>query len=525
MWKSIADNRLYILILVLFIPASTINLGLLTFIDDEAIRALVALEMDLSGNWITPTIHGEYYYNKPPLFNWLLSLFFPWLGYTEFTSRLVNVLCLWGFTATIFGLLRKEIGSKQAFWVALATFTCGRILFWDSMLGLIDTCFSWVVFVNFYLIFFFARREDYWKMFLFSYILTAIAFLLKGLPAVVFQGITLLSYLLYKRQWKQLFSPAHISGGILFVFLIGIYYFIYHQFNPLETVFRTLFTESTKRTVVRFGIGETIKHLFTFPFEMLYHFVPWSLFSFFLWRKDVLVKIKQDPLIVYFSLIFIANIIIYWTSPEVYPRYLLMLVPVYFTILFYFEGIHRESNTRLYRIFVKGFGIMLFLLSWVFLPTLLLERTQNADYLIFKAVGLTLALLATAWGYQKNKADAPWLYLILFLLIFRVGFNWFVLPDRNANDFGASCRTSSLEAGMQFRDTPLFVYKETAMQPTNSYYLTRGRMAIIPVKADQFSKDALYIIDPLLYPDLEYEKVSEIKVRHGQLTYDIGYLK
>ena len=129
MWKSIADNRLYILILVLFIPASTINLGLLTFIDDEAIRALVALEMDLSGNWITPTLHGEYYYNKPPLFNWLLSLFFPWMGYNEFTSRLVNVLCLWGFTATIFGLLRKEMGSKQAFLIALATFTCGRILF------------------------------------------------------------------------------------------------------------------------------------------------------------------------------------------------------------------------------------------------------------------------------------------------------------------------------------------------------------------------------------------------------------
>ena len=39
---------------------------------DEAIRSLVALEMKLSGNLITPTLHGEYYYNKPPLYNWIL---------------------------------------------------------------------------------------------------------------------------------------------------------------------------------------------------------------------------------------------------------------------------------------------------------------------------------------------------------------------------------------------------------------------------------------------------------------------
>lgn len=525
MWKRIADNWLYILMLALLVPASIINLGVLTFIDDEAIRALVALEMDLSGNWITPTLHGAYYYNKPPLFNWLLALFFPLLDYTEFTSRFVNVLCLWGFTITIFGLLRKETGKPQALLIALATFTCGRILFWDAMLGLIDICFSWVVFTNFYLIFFYARREKYWMLFLLSYALTAVAFLLKGLPAVVFQGITLLSYLLYQRQWRQLFSAAHVMGGLLFLLLIGIYYFAYNQINPLETVFKTLFTESTKRTVVRFGMGETIRHFFTFPFEMLYHFVPWSLFSFFLWRKDVLALIRRQPLVLYFSLIFLANILIYWTSPEVYPRYLIMLVPVYFTVLFYFEGIHRENNTRLYRIFVQAFSVILFLLALVFLVPLFLERTRQTDYLIIKSAGLTVALVGTWLGYRKPGQTSPWLYLVLFLLIFRIGFNWFVLPDRNANDFGDLCRSSSLEVGQRYRDKPLFVFKETAMQPTNSYYLTSGRMAIIPIKTDQFSPDELYIIDPLLYPDLDYEKVAEIKVRHGKLTYDVGYLK
>ena len=67
------DRQRYIfygVILVLLLPALLINLGLLTLINDEAIRGLVALEMQISGNYITPTLNGAFYYNKPPLYNW-----------------------------------------------------------------------------------------------------------------------------------------------------------------------------------------------------------------------------------------------------------------------------------------------------------------------------------------------------------------------------------------------------------------------------------------------------------------------
>ncbi|MFQ5448860.1 MAG: hypothetical protein ACE5FF_18195, partial [Saprospiraceae bacterium] len=41
-------------IALLLLPALLTNLGMLAFLDDEGIRALVALEMKLSGNYITP---------------------------------------------------------------------------------------------------------------------------------------------------------------------------------------------------------------------------------------------------------------------------------------------------------------------------------------------------------------------------------------------------------------------------------------------------------------------------------------
>ncbi|MEL7375863.1 MAG: glycosyl transferase, partial [Bacteroidota bacterium] len=63
---------------LLLLPALLWNLGIMVFIDDEAIRALVAQEMIWSGDYLVPTMHGDPYLNKPPLWNWILTLSF-WL--------------------------------------------------------------------------------------------------------------------------------------------------------------------------------------------------------------------------------------------------------------------------------------------------------------------------------------------------------------------------------------------------------------------------------------------------------------
>ena len=130
---------LFIYILLLIIPAFFLNLGILPFIHDEAIRANVTLEMIFSGNYIVPTINGEVYLNKPPFFNWILIVFTKITGsYHEFTFRLPVVLSLLLFAFTVYYTLRKDIGKEAAFLTALALLTCGRILFYDSFRGLIE---------------------------------------------------------------------------------------------------------------------------------------------------------------------------------------------------------------------------------------------------------------------------------------------------------------------------------------------------------------------------------------------------
>jgi len=513
----------YLLCVVVLFPALLLNLGLMTFIDDEGIRSLVALEMMHSGDFIVPTWHGEYYYKKPPLFNWILILFFSTFGRVEeWVARLPTICALAGFAITIYYFFRKHYSRKISFLNAFLVITCGRILFWDSMLALIDILFSWVMFSSFMIVYHQMERQRYRQLFMLTYLLAAIGFLLKGLPAVVFQGITLIVYFTYKRQVKHMFSTSHLAGIGVFILLVGSYYLIYYQHNPLlEDLFRTLFAESSKRTAVEFGVGKTLLHILTFPFEMFYHFLPWSLMILYFFRRDVKKLLSNDSFLTFNLIVFGSNILIYWISPQVYPRYLLMFTPLIFSSFLYLHTVHRSENTWQYKFILRSFAVSIIVITLGSLAPLFLERTADTPMLMpkvfFLFTTLSLATL-TFFRYQEWRLIS----IVFLLLVFRIGFNWFVLPDRNQNDFGDLCRESTLAVGQKFQDQKLYIFGETEMQATNTFYLLKARDEITIRNSDVDKGEALWIIDPIKYPYLNYEKMADFRVRHGQLTYDIG---
>ena len=368
------------------------------------------------------------------------------------------------------------------------------------------------------------HKKNWWALFLISYLLTAAGFLLKGLPSVVFQGFTLLAYFIYQKEFKRLFSVQHIVSGLIFLAVVGLYYWTYSQYNSLESIWESLFSESSKRTAIKFGIGKTILHIFTFPFEMTYHFLPWSLMIIYFFKKGIHKIILKDQFITYCLITFLANIVVYWTSPQVFPRYLLMLAPLIFAVFLYLHNHHKQEKTVHTKIIEISFFVLCLVVSAGSLAPLFLEEVKFIDFVIPKTILISSALFLLTYLYFKLKTERL-LIVVLFLIVFRIGFNWYVLPVRNADDFGDICRTTSIEAGQKFKNEKLFVYKYTVMQPTNSFYLILSRGEIVRRKLHNFEKDALYIIDPKRYPFASYRKVGEFKVRHGKLTYDIGYLE
>ncbi len=208
-------------------PALIINLGRHNMFvhTDEPRRALVSLEMLLSHDFITPTLNGERYFNKPPVYNWVIALFFNLFGEaSELALRIPTVLFLAIFAATIGWFASRYNSKKMALLISLAFLTNVRLLFFDSFLGMIDICYSWVVFSTIALIFFLGEKRRFLSLFVGAYFLSALSFLMKGLPSVVFLATTLIVYFIFFNNWRRLLSWQHLLGMLTAAFMIAGYY-------------------------------------------------------------------------------------------------------------------------------------------------------------------------------------------------------------------------------------------------------------------------------------------------------------
>lgn len=425
----------FILALLLALPALLINLGKQPVIDDEAIRALVAFEMVKTGDYITPSIAGELYLKKPPLYNWLITLSFHALNRSdEFAVRLPMVVSLLLFSLTIFYYFRKEMDLKFAVLSALMFLTCGRILIYESLHGLIDITYSLLIFIFFMHIYRSFMQGNLPKLFLIGYVIIAFSFLMKGLPSLAFLGITLLVLFISQKRFKMLFHWSHFVGVGLFITITGGYYVLYFLQNdiPIQQILDVFLGESSRRTAVRFGFWPTVWHIVAYPADVFYHFLPWTFLVILLLRKGSFRKIKKQPFVRYLFLVFVFNIIIYWTSPEVFPRYILMLIPLLYGIFVYVYLDQKTENTIYVRIVEWTFGILLILVAMGGLTPLFVELPLNASQSWTLALSLTIVLSLIAVVYFRDQMNRL-AWLVIALLVLRIGFNLTVIPARLVN--------------------------------------------------------------------------------------------
>lgn len=522
LWTNLHPSRStfwYLLAALLLLPALLINLGMMTLNDDEAIRTLVAMEMNFSDNYIVPTLNGALYRSKPPLFNWILHLSFSSFGVNEWSARLPNIIFLLGFGFLIFWYSKKYLSKEYSVLNALLFITCGRILFWDSMLAYIDILYSGLTFWSFMLIFYQFKRQQWWSLFIWSYALAGLGFLLKGFPSLLFQGLTLGVYFIYRRSFKRLISVPHVVGIIVFGLIVGSYYFAYNMQADLGPTINGLLDQSTRRTSMhaQYDYKQFFLHLLTYPFENIYHFLPWTLMVVYLFAKRSYKAIREVDFLKFCILTFGINILVYWASVEVYPRYILMLVPLVFSVLLYLHKVHYDAETVWY----KSLYIALLVLFGILIlgGPLIVYKTLHVDvaYRYLKIAVSTVALIAMLIAFVRYKH----IRLICFVcvcLVMRIVFNWFFIPERHQGDQGAICKAQAIELGKKYKDLPINIYRYSNIDLTSSVYIARERGRITP-KMDFVQTEGITILDTARFDmpqDVEIE--GTICVREGQQT-------
>ena len=486
---------LLVTVAILLPFALFLNIGLMPLISDEPTRAIVTLEMILSGNYITPTINGEFYYNKPPLFNWILAGFVHMSGrQDEFIFRLPTVISLILTGITVFIMSRKSLGRFYAIIAGLMLVTSARILFWDSFQGLIDITYALLTLGSFFALYQFSFRQKYLLMFIITYALAAGGFLMKGIPSVAFQGISLLIWMLHEKTVRKLFSFQHLAGIAVFLLITGTYYAVYLQTNSLQDVFSTLLDQSNRINDKEGTLLSWFSHLFIFPFEMVYEFAPWTLLLLLLFDRKVRNQIFDQKFFRFCLLIFLSNIIIYWVSADMRPRYLFMLFPLLFIIL---TKAYKEASTlktRMFRFINSILLAMTVLASFSLLIYPFWKETMNFSGV--RAITLLLFLIAGLASYASVKLPQFRLWLLVIVLIsVRTGFNAFNLPARYNSYPDAGYRQGEITAGQLSKGYDLLILGDTPFNHDASFYISREHGSIVRRTWEISDKRTCYITD------------------------------
>ncbi|MCB9330711.1 MAG: glycosyltransferase family 39 protein [Lewinellaceae bacterium] len=499
--RAIPTGYLVVFILALFLPAHLINLGVAAFNGDEAIRSLVALEMKMSGNYIATTMHGAPYINKPPLFNWMLLVSFKLFGYFgEFPARVVTVFFLAVYGFVVYRFTRKEFGNAFAFLCAMMTILSGRFLIYDSMLGLIDTTFSVVIYSLFMSMYYFGSRGQWQRLFLVSYGLMTVGFLLKGLPAIVFQGLSLLAGLWFFGQLRRLFSWQHVGAGLLSLAVLAGYLAIYAQYRPLDILLPNLLHESVKRTGVVFGWWNTVVHFFKFPFESVYHFLPFSLLVLAWFDRRFWQRLRANRFAWFNFVILAANLPIYWSSVQVYARYLLMFIPLFTTFSFYLMQQDQETNSWRFKIYYGILGVLGILLPVAFAAMPFVPEVNFLENIWPLSIAFGLVLLAPAVGFFADRKRYVY-WTIISLLVARIAFDLIILPTRHHENITSRARTNIRALVDKYHDQTWYTYGRSILREPASFYMTQKLGYIVQNTTDTSHKNAIYVVNPDHEPD------------------------
>ena len=237
----------------------------------ESNYALTAREMLSSGDWMSPRIYGNFWYDKPIFFYWELLVSFSLFGFNEFAARFpaalfgtASVLFTFWFASRVYNRtvgLRAALllGSSLEFWYLSKTVITDAALFF----------FMSVTIAAFYLGYT-ENRKYYWLCYLFA----ALAALTKGPIGLLLPGLACFLFLLSKKDLKEMLRVHLVSGLVLFALVAGSWYgymYVHHGRDFILNFFGV-------HNYLRATVAEHENHSVWYFYILIFFagFFPWS---------------------------------------------------------------------------------------------------------------------------------------------------------------------------------------------------------------------------------------------------------
>jgi len=325
------------------------------------------LEMLERGEFFDSHTMGWSYFNKPPIFNWILSGLMNITGLdSEFICRIPSILSLLLLGLSNFLFSKKYLGVKWAVLSSFFVMTCADMYFyWISNGTEIDIFYSLLVYLQVITMFKFYVQKKWAWLFISSWFFCALGFFTKGYSSLVFQGLSLIALSVYAKTIRVLFRPQHLYGILVFLVICASFLYMYSFSNSPRVLLINLLNESLLKSAVGQESHGKFYRIFLYPLVLFRVLAPWCLILLFLLKRKTF-RLRDNPL-VYFSILFIVfNIPVYWLTGAQKTRYIIMFIPFVMNIVVYVlmqaEEILPEWCDKIFKIagafFVIVFGLI-----------------------------------------------------------------------------------------------------------------------------------------------------------------------
>jgi 4-amino-4-deoxy-L-arabinose transferase-like glycosyltransferase len=183
---------------------------------DESRYAQIPAEMVRSGNLIVPTLQGEPYLDKPPLFYWLVAASYRVFGIHDWSARLVPALAVHATVLLTYLLGRRTMGDRVAWWAALLLALSPGFLGMSRLL-ILDGVLTFFVVFSLFAAFEAVRLEKLcWNWWLVASVACGLGVLTKGPVAIL---LLVPPLWLYRRLTGHTTTPGRI-GWLAFSLIV-----------------------------------------------------------------------------------------------------------------------------------------------------------------------------------------------------------------------------------------------------------------------------------------------------------------
>ena len=336
----------YIIVIFLIVISSIFFIsfnGSLPITDPvESNYALTAKEMLISGNYLSPQIYGNYWFDKPILIYGLIILSYKLFGVGEFAARfpaaifsVFSVLFTYWFAGQVYRnkysafLAAIILATSLEFWILSKAIITDAVLFFFTSVSL-GTLYVAII-----------RNKNY--CYIIAYAAAGLAVLTKGPVGIVLPCLIVFSYIFLTRRWHYL-SKLYLLKGIMVFLIVTVPWYLYMYllhgqvfidgFLGLHNYMRATVSEHPEDNVFYY-------YLLVYPLSIM----PW-VGVLLLFIKNIKEQIKV-PHNTYFIMWILVTIVFYSLMATKYSTYIFpVLFPTALLLGNFIANINYDSNIK-----------------------------------------------------------------------------------------------------------------------------------------------------------------------------------